>query len=104
MRYSHTRRYMKFDIFVPCFGLAVEYKGEQYYSGYAVYGNSSVELERRMQEKRQVCRQLGISLIEIPYLGRPGNTSYSYIYWWDNQLNSLKSTVHLHRPDLMGIT
>jgi len=40
------------------------------------------------KEKQKLCKQNGITLIEIPY-------------WWDKQLSSLISTIHQQRKDLI---
>ena len=42
------------------------------------------------EEKRKVCKEKNITLIEIPY-------------WWDKQLSSLISTIHQQRKDLIPI-
>jgi hypothetical protein len=40
-------------------------------------------------EKLNGCRELGITLIQIPY-------------WWDKKKWSLIATIHQHRPDIIA--
>lgn len=40
-------------------------------------------------DKRELCKQVGIRLVEVPY-------------WWDRQEESLKSTIVLQNPDLLN--
>ena len=42
----------------------------------------------RDKEKKKICEQNGITLIEIPY-------------WWDKQLSSLITTIHQQRKELI---
>ncbi len=42
---------------------------------------------KRDKEKEQACKNVGITLVHIPY-------------WWDGKLESLKATIYHHRPDL----
>ena len=44
--------------------------------------------KQRDREKKEICKQNGITLIEISY-------------WWDKQLSSLIATIHQQRKDLI---
>ena len=75
------------DIFIPELSLAFEYQGQQHF--YDIYCFSShSEYLRRDRQKQRACYLKGITLIEVPY-------------WWDNQLDSLKTTIHYKRPDII---
>ncbi len=76
---------MTLDIFLPELQLAVEYQGNQHYKMHFLFGSPS-DQQQRDAEKRQQCRKLGISLIEVPY-------------WWDKNKASLVATIHHVRPD-----
>lgn len=81
---SHT---MELDFYVPDLELAFEYQGAQHYS--ATYQNtiSLPAQKKKDEEKRQACKQHGITLVEIPY-------------WFDGTVDTLISTIHKQRPDI----
>lgn len=80
---------MEFDIFLPKEGLAIEYQGEQHYRDIYLLGSGWNQKEKD-EEKRILCREKEITLIEIPY-------------WWDKQKSSLASTIHKERNDLLTL-
>ena len=75
------------DIFLPNEQLAFEYQGEQHYHDKYSIG-SRWQQRQRDKEKKEICFENGITLIEIPY-------------WWDKQLSSLIATIHQQRKDLI---
>jgi hypothetical protein len=75
------------DIFLPKHQLAFEYQGEHHYFDIYLMGNLWQQ-QQRDKEKREVCQQKGITLIEIPY-------------WWDKKTSSVIATIQQHRPDLI---
>eukprot|EP00027_Filamoeba_sp_ATCC50430_P012117 CAMPEP_0168573886 /NCGR_PEP_ID=MMETSP0413-20121227/18779_1 /TAXON_ID=136452 /ORGANISM="Filamoeba nolandi, Strain NC-AS-23-1" /LENGTH=312 /DNA_ID=CAMNT_0008607177 /DNA_START=21 /DNA_END=956 /DNA_ORIENTATION=- len=74
--YKFTNRWMEFDIFLP----AIEYHGEQHYQKTFLFG-SEVYQQQRDADKRDLCKERGITLIEIPF-------------WWDRSIESLAATLH----------
>jgi hypothetical protein len=78
---------MELDIFIPKEQLAFEYQGAHHY--YDVYAlGSGWNQQNRDKEKRETCKDKGITLIEIPY-------------WWDKTLTSLKTTINHARQNLV---
>ena len=76
------------DIFLPNEQLAFEYQGEQHYHDKYSMGSLWRQQIQRDKEKKELCKQNGITLIEIPY-------------WWDKQLSTLISTIYQQRKDLI---
>jgi hypothetical protein len=76
---------MELDIYIPCFQLAFEYQGGHHYNA-RVTANLSQQ-QRRDTEKKTACRNLGITLIEVPY-------------WWTSSPHILSSTISKLRPDI----
>jgi hypothetical protein len=69
------------DVYVPELNLALEYQGQHHYDDLASSTFSPIEVyEARDREKEQHCKELGIALVHIPY-------------WWDHQMDSLRSTI-----------
>lgn len=86
--YSTTGRPMEVDVFVPSLSLGFEYQGKHHYFGNLLFGGD-MAFYHKDEEKRKVCEKAGITLIEIPY-------------WWDLDVDSLRATIHQHRPDIFG--
>lgn len=80
--------FVELDIYLPGRQLAFEYQGRHHYHELAIF--SPLELvQKRDKEKRELCEQMGIRLVEVPY-------------WWDNQLETLAATVHTRYPSVLG--
>ena len=72
---------VQFDIYMMQSNIAIEYHGKQHYEDIPA-GFSTLETNKyRDLEKETLCQQHGIQLIVIPY-------------WWDNKLDSLRSTLY----------
>ena len=85
---------IELDFFYPNLNLAFEYHGKQHYNKVMTFLHNVRSFdERKAQDINKVldCKNKGITLVEIPY-------------WWNNKEESLKSTIHLQRPDLFDIS
>jgi hypothetical protein len=89
MIYQGTLQLMELDIYIPSLSLAFEYQGEYHYLDHYLFGDP-LEVQMRDEEKRQACKSLDITLIEVPY-------------WWDYQRDSIVSFIQDARPDLVPI-
>lgn len=66
-------RKMELDIYIESLSLAIEYQGEYHFEGF--WGGRGIttqsqeieSIQKRDQEKRDACKSLGMTLIEIPY-------------------------------------
>jgi hypothetical protein len=86
IRYPNSDAPMQLDVFVPSLKLAVEYQGEQHFKSQHIYNESNM-VQIRDNLKKEACKQLGITLLEIPY-------------WWDQSIESLAATIHKQFPNL----
>jgi hypothetical protein len=78
---------MELDIFLPNERLAFEYQGQHHYAD--VYGLGNYwDRMRRDTEKKNTCKESGITLIEIPF-------------WWDGSLESLAATINQQQKGLL---
>src|SRR5690348_14990287 len=89
LKSDHTVKAIELDIYLQSKQLAFEYQGEQHYFDVYALGSKWYQTQRD-QEKKTMCNENGITLIEVPY-------------WWDFDKLSLISTIHDHRPDLFPI-
>lgn len=87
MHHSVSHRSMELDIYIPSMKLAFEYQGGQHYLQTTMTSSALATQQKKDEEKRQMCKQLGITLIEIPY-------------WWDMSTNQIIATINRHRPDI----
>jgi hypothetical protein len=81
-----SNRSIELDIFIPSLSLAFEYQGTQHYHPHFLKGDPK-EQQIRDQLKKQLCKDNGITLIQVPY-------------WWDTRQSSLAATIHKYRPEL----
>lgn len=68
---STTTPSIELDFYLPSVKLAFEYQGDQHFEQ-TFRGDVQNQMERD-NVKRQLCKQLGISLIEIPYWWKSNN-------------------------------
>lgn len=60
-----TGQYLELDFYIPSLSLAIELNGITHYK--PIYGKEKFERQQRNDEvKREVCKSMGIRLIEIP--------------------------------------
>lgn len=79
IKHSKSDKNIELDLFVPDYHLAIEYQGLQHEFP-SFRGKLKLQKERD-QEKRLLCQQNGILLIEIPEL-------------WSGLIDDLKTTIH----------
>ena len=84
--FSITGKRIELDILIPSLLLAFEYQGEQHYKDH-FFGKIN-QRNQIDQEKKLICNQIGITLIEIPY-------------WNDLDLISLKNKIISVRSDII---
>ena len=84
LRYSDTKSPVQLDVYIPSLNLAFEYQGEQHYNQNLF---SDERIRQRDEEKRQLCKHAGITLIEVPYT-------------WNKEKDSIVELIHKQRPDI----
>jgi len=84
--FSHSKKEMELDIYIPSEKLAFEYFGQQHYMFHHLVGSPEDQKGRDM-EKRMACEKADITLIVIPF-------------WWDFKKSSLLATIRHKRPDI----
>ena len=72
---------VQFDVFMIQRNIAIEYHGKQHYEDIPSAFTNLETYKYRDIEKEKLCNQHGIQLIVIPY-------------WWDNKLDSLRTTLN----------
>lgn len=87
---SSSKKMIELDVYLPIEKLAFEYQGEHHFNDIYALGNKWIQ-QQRDEEKKRLCIEKDITLIEIPY-------------WWDNEKSSLAATIHKIRPDLIPLT
>ena len=80
--FKNSGHRMEIDIFVPSQNLAIEYQGEQHFFPLKHFGGKRglSSIQKRDKEKREACKDNGISLLEIDYT-------------WDGKKDSLIQTI-----------
>jgi len=77
-------RSLELDLYMPEIELAIEYNGKHHYEELPFFGPLEV-YQRRDEEKRRMCMELGIRLLTVPY-------------WWDNSAKSFAATLNTAFP------
>ena len=60
---------LKFDFYLPCYNMCVEYQGRQHYESIILFDKEETLLDRQRRDniKREFCKNNGIKLLEIKY-------------------------------------
>lgn len=87
--HSDSLKNMQLDFFIPSLKLAFEYQGKQHYQNSFRF-QENLQQKKRDEEKKTLCKDLGIKLIEIPY-------------WWYGSTRALVSTIHRECPDMLSL-
>jgi len=77
----------KIDLYVPTLSLGFEYHGQQHYNTVPFYGIHQQYIEHDAA-KKEICRKLGINLVEVPY-------------WWDMEKSSLAASINAAFPGII---
>eukprot|EP01114_Cavostelium_apophysatum_P019887 TRINITY_DN6524_c0_g1_i1.p1 TRINITY_DN6524_c0_g1~~TRINITY_DN6524_c0_g1_i1.p1 ORF type:complete len:431 (+),score=67.85 TRINITY_DN6524_c0_g1_i1:54-1346(+) len=86
LRFAKTQQFMELDVFIPSLNLAFEFQGPQHYTEH--YNSDHDGVMNRDAEKRLACKNIGITLIEIPH-------------WWNLDKKPLIQMITKERPDLL---
>lgn len=90
LTYRDTGTKMEIDIFIPGLSLGLECQGQFHYNkSESFVGAAQLSLKDRDDEKKEACKRVGITLVEVPH-------------WWDEDKDSLAATIHMKRPDLIA--
>jgi hypothetical protein len=73
---SALGRKLELDIFIPNMNLAFEYQGQQHYKDHKYFKDNDKRIQENDILKKSRCKELGISLYEIPF---DWNRKESYI-------------------------
>lgn len=71
---------IELDVYIPELELAFEYQGVQHHQPIHYGPRLFIKQQERDNEKKELCKSLGITLIDVPY-------------WWDNSSITLLSTI-----------
>jgi hypothetical protein len=83
--FPHSQRKVELDLYIPSLKLAFEYQGAQH-EVQTHRGDFRRQVERD-NEKKQLCKKHGVTLICIPYQ-------------WSGLDEDLVATIHHYRPDI----
>lgn len=72
LRNPKTGRCMELDMYIPDLQLAVEYNGSQHYVHTELHRDEHALYRQRQRDrdKRRLCAQRGVTLIEVPFTAR----------------------------------
>ena len=80
-----SQKKVELDLYVPALELAFEYQGKQH--EHQIHRGDLRRQTERDKEKKELCKNRGITLICIPYR-------------WSGLLEDLRATILHHRPDI----
>lgn len=69
LRYESSGAKFEIDIYVPSIKVGFEYQGQQHYRPVDYFGGEKqfIKQKQRDEEKRKICKELGIVLYTVPY-------------------------------------
>jgi hypothetical protein len=85
--YAKSGQQVELDVYIPSLSLALEYQGGQHYISTFYQGATLCQRQNNTQLKQAFCKERGITLLEVPY-------------WWNNSIESLVASIHIHRPEI----
>lgn len=91
LNWDDSDRKMELDLWIPQYGIGIEFQGEQHYTHVDVFGPSTGAYWERDILKNNLCATQGITLVVIPY-------------WWDGEIASLSATLYQTRPDVFPVS
>lgn len=65
---NYNKRVMELDGYCQELGIAFEHQGMQHYENIAAFKDNTIDIQNRDERKRIICKQAGVTLIEIPAL------------------------------------
>ena len=77
---NKSNQNMQLDVFIPSKSLAFEYQGQHHFKDVHVFGPQTRFIQRDT-EKKILCQEHQIKLIEVPY-------------WWDRTASSLQQMIN----------
>lgn len=86
LEFKDSKVKMELDIWIPSISFAIEYQGVQHYENSIL--NSGKERGILDKEKVEACKQLGISLVVIPYT-------------WDRSSQGLVEMIKTQQPQIV---
>jgi len=77
---------VELDVYIPSLNLGFEYQGEHHYHDVHYFGVHQ-HIRQKDSEKKALCKQHGVTLVDVPY-------------WWDHTQTSLLEMIAHTRPEL----
>lgn len=75
LKFQGSKWPLQLDIYLPDLRLAFEYQGEQHFRVNQMYKRQQLDVQQQKdEEKRKICKENNITLIEVPY-------------WWNRGTN-----------------
>eukprot|EP00026_Physarum_polycephalum_P000538 Phypoly_transcript_00539.p1 GENE.Phypoly_transcript_00539~~Phypoly_transcript_00539.p1 ORF type:complete len:959 (+),score=132.38 Phypoly_transcript_00539:57-2933(+) len=89
LKYPSSGTYLELDVWIPDLNLSFEFQDTYHYTTTWYSQVTRDRIKQKDRVKRYLSHERGISLVVVPC-------------WWDGTVNSLISTIHFYRPDLLA--